>query len=326
MTAPASTSVLAPNIRGFVRSRLRPLPQWSAIAVHRPQELIGVQLLAGGAQFEVTANNVIAALKPLTIAIGLDAPLQRAIERDDGTALRFVDRHTGRVVGSLHLRRIGAQQTGDAQIGLFDVVDDRQRCVQWPYRPWNRYLQNRAALRNDSPGNFSMAPKPLQRIMIFYICPRPVVLVSVDDGRHSNIFPMDLIGPLVPDVFTLALRSSSQSIGTMKSARRAALSDIAASDVKIAHALGIHHKQMQVDWDRLPFAVESSLQFSLPVPATALCVREIEIIDHEEIGSHTFFICRIVSERPVREGNQLHHTSGIYEHFRIHRGKPLMRP
>jgi flavin reductase (DIM6/NTAB) family NADH-FMN oxidoreductase RutF len=319
----------AANIRGFVRSCLRPLPQWSAIAVHRPQELIGVQLLAGGVQFEVTANHVIAALKPLTIAIGLDPPLQRAVEGDEGTALRFVDRHTRRVLGSLHLRRTRVRQTGDVQIGLFDVVHDRQRCLRWPYRPWNRYLQNRAALKNDRPGNFSMAPKPLQQIMIFYICPRPVVLVSVDDGRHSNIFPMDLIGPLVPDVFTLALRSSSQSVGTMKSARRAALSDIAASDVKIAHSLGAHHKQMQVDWDSLPFTVEPSLHFSLSVPATALCVREIEIVDHEEIGSHTFFICRIVSvrsARSVREGNQLHHTSGIYERFRIDQGQPLRRP
>jgi flavin reductase (DIM6/NTAB) family NADH-FMN oxidoreductase RutF len=294
--------------------------------VRRPQELIGVQLLAGGVQFEVRTNHVIAALKPLIIAIGLDAPLQRAMERDAGTALRFVDRHTQRLVGSLHLRRIRVRQTGDAQIGLFDVVHDRQRCLRWPYRPWNRYLQNRAALKNDRPGNFSMAPKPLQQIMIFYICPRPVVLVSVDDGRHSNIFPMDLIGPLVPDVFTLALRSSSQSVGTMKSARRVALSDIAASDVKIAHALGTHHKQMQVDWDKLPFGIEPSLHFSLPVPVTALRVREIEIVDHEEIGSHTFFICRIVSERYVREGDQLHHTSGIYEHFRIQQGKPLRRP
>jgi flavin reductase (DIM6/NTAB) family NADH-FMN oxidoreductase RutF len=262
--------------------------------VRRPQELIGVQLLAGGVQFKVTANNVIAALKPLIIAIGLDAPLQRAMERDQGPALRFVDRHTQRLVGSLHLRRIRVRQAGDAQIGLFDVVNDRQRCLRWPYRPWNRYLQNRAALKNDR--------------------------------RHSNIFPMDLIGPLVQDVFTLALRSSSQSVGTMKSTRRVALSDIAASDVKIAHALGTHHKQMQVDWDRLPFAIEPSLHFSLPVPATALRVREIEIIDHEEIGSHTFFICRIVSERCVREGDQLHHTSGIYEHFRIDQGKPLRRP
>lgn len=325
MTAPVSLSGLAPNFRGFARSHLGPLPQWSAIAEHRPQALVGVQLLADGVPFEVTTNNVIAALRPLTIAMGLDAPLQRAIEQAEETALRFVDRHTKRVIGSLHLRRMGTRQAGDAHIGLFDVVHDWQRCVRWPYRPWNRYLQNRAALKNNRPGNFSMAPKPLQQIMIFYICPRPVVLVSVNDARHSNIFPMDLIGPLVPDVFTLALRSSNQSVTTMKSARRAALSDVAASDVKIAHALGTHHKQIQVDWESLPFAVEPSLKFSLPVPATALRVREVEIVDHEDIGSHTFFICRIVSERSVREGDQLHHTSGMYERFRIDQGLPLRR-
>jgi flavin reductase (DIM6/NTAB) family NADH-FMN oxidoreductase RutF len=318
--------MLAAHIGGLVRSRLRPLPQWTPIALHRPQGLVRVQLLAGGGVFEVTDNNVVAALKPLTIAIGLEPPLHQAIERHGQTTLRFIDQQTQRVVGWLHLACAATRQAGEAKIGLFTVLRHRQRCARWPYRPWNRYLQNRAARRSNRPGNFSMEPQPLQQIMTFYICPRPVVFVSVDDGQHSNIFPMDLIGPLRSDLFTLALRSSSPSVGTMQSARRAALSDVAASDVKIAHALGAHHKQARVDWNALPFAVEQSRYFSLQVPSNALCVREIEIADHEEVGSHTFFVCRIVSERSVRGGEQLHHTSGMYEHFKTRHGEPLRRP
>src|SRR6185369_14027293 len=97
---------------------------------------------------------------------------------------------------------------------------------RWPYRSWNRWLQDRAMKKNTDPYNFVMAPQAVQQLMIFYICPRPVVLVSVDDGSHSNLFPMDLIGPIAPDRFTLALRSTSQSVPTMKSSRRLALSDI----------------------------------------------------------------------------------------------------
>lgn len=307
----------------FIRHHLRALPQWSAIAVPQPQELVCVKLVVAGAEFDVTRNHVIAALKPLTIAIGLDAPLRRALEGGRGPTLSFMDRHTDRTIGSLRLKCASIPYSRSQSLGLFDIAGADQRCVRWPYRGWNRWLQARAARKNTNPNNFSMTAESQQWVMIFYVCPRPVVLVSVDDGRHSNIFPMDLIGPLSPDVFTLALRSTSQSVDAMKSTRRVALSDIAASDVTIAHALGAHHKKMQVDWGALPFAVQRSELFSLPVPAIALRVREVEIVDFEAIGSHTFFVCRIVSEKALRDGVQLCHTSGMYQHFRVRHQLPL---
>ncbi|MDB6082642.1 MAG: hypothetical protein JWN43_523, partial [Gammaproteobacteria bacterium] len=201
--------MLTANLRKVAGRCLRPVPQWYPMAARRPQNLIDVQLLTAGARFDVTVNHVIAALKPLTIAIGLDAPLQRETEGDVPLSLSFVDRRSGRIVGILGLRRAALRGAADAMLGLFVVVHDSQRCVSWPYRDWNRWLQNRADRRNARPGNFSMEPGSLQRIMVFYICPRPVVLVSVDDGRHSNIFPMDLIGPVAGGLFTLALRTSN---------------------------------------------------------------------------------------------------------------------
>jgi flavin reductase (DIM6/NTAB) family NADH-FMN oxidoreductase RutF len=175
--------------------------------------------------------------------------------------------------------------------------------------------------KNVDPNNFSMPPEAVQQQMIFYICPRPVVLVSVDDGHHSNLFPMDLIGSISADHFTLALRSTSQSIATMKSARRVALSDVAARDYAIALQLGVHHKNVQVAWDRLPFKIRRSRNFHLPCPQSALRVREIEILDFDTIGSHTFFVTRIASEQSTGEDAQFFHTSGIYQHFRRRNGR-----
>ena len=82
----------------------------------------------------------------------------------------------------------------------------------------------------------------------------------------------------------------------MKSARRVALSDVPARDYATAYKLGVHHKKVKVDWDHLPFEIQRSRDFSLPYPAIALRVREIEILDFDTIGSHTFFVSRIVSE------------------------------
>jgi flavin reductase (DIM6/NTAB) family NADH-FMN oxidoreductase RutF len=306
-----------------LKRRMQPLPQWPPIALRAPQEGVQVRLVTVRGEIDVTRAAVVASLRPLTLGVGLDAGLCAAIEDASAPSLEFVDLESGRTVGSLELRHARNWLAAGTAIGLFEVQGGRHRCVRWPRRPWNRWLQNRLMRKNTDPNNFFMAPEAVQQQMIFYICPRPVVLVSVDDGLHSNLFPMDLIGPVSATRFTLALRSTSPSIATMKSARRVALSDVAARDFATAYKLGIHHKNVKVDWEQLPFATQRSRNFSLRCPATALRVRELEILDFDSIGSHVFFITQIVSEHLASEGTQFFHTSGIYQHFRCRTGHPL---
>lgn len=302
---------------------LRPLPQWAAIALRGPQEAVDVRIAPADGDADTACRSVVAALRPFTLAVHLDDPVRRAIEDGADPQLRFVDRESRRILGVLFLRRVGHQDLMGEKIGLFEVRHGRHQCVRWPRRPWNRSLQNRSMRKNVNPGNFSMPPDSVQHMMIFYICPRPVVLVSVDDGAHSNVFPMDLIGAIAPDHFALALRSTSQSIATMKSARRVALADIAAKDRAVAYQLGIHHKNIRVDWERLPFKIQRSRLYSLPCPETALRVRELDILSFETIGSHTFFVASVASDQPIRDDEQLFHTSGIYQEFRSRHGFPF---
>jgi flavin reductase (DIM6/NTAB) family NADH-FMN oxidoreductase RutF len=306
-----------------VKRWLRPLPQWPPVALHAPQEAVRVTLATVRGEFDVTRAAVVAALRPFTLAVGLDAQRLSAIETDPGPRLRFVDLESGRTVGVLQLQHMRNWNSSGTAIGLFGVRDATQRCLHWPYRPWNRWLQNRRMRANTDPNNFFMPPAAVQQQMIFYICPRPVVLVSVDDGVHNNLFPMDLIGPVSADHFTLALRSTSPSIATMKSARRVALSDVPAGDFATAYKLGVHHKNVKVDWDHLPFKIERSHKFSLPCPAIALRVRELAIVDFDTIGSHTLFLGRVVSDLSTGEGSQFFHTSGIYQYFRTRNARPL---
>ena len=278
---------------------------------------------AAGGGLDITSGVVIAALRPLTFAIALNERTRAAIEERPGPQLQFVDLQSGRTVGLLHLSHVRNWETAGITIGLFEVRQGIQRCVRWPYRSWNRWLQDRAMRKNTDPYNFSMSPEAVQQSMIFYICPRPVVLVSVDDGSHSNLFPMDLIGPISPDRFTLALRSTSQSVPTMKSARRLALSDIPASACGTAYKLGVHHKNVQVDWDHLPFGLQRSRDFALRYPDIALRVREVEILDFDSVGSHTFFVTRVASEVLVGDDPRFFHTCGIYQHYRTRIGHPF---
>jgi flavin reductase (DIM6/NTAB) family NADH-FMN oxidoreductase RutF len=305
------------------KRRMRPLPQWPPVALREPQEAVQVRLSTARGEFDVTRAAVVAALRPLTLAVGLDAELMSAIEARSHPELHFVDLESRRTVGMLQLQHSRTWKTSGVAIGLFEVRRGTHSCVRWPYRPWNRWLQNRRMRKNTDPNNFFMPPAAVQQQMIFYICPRPVALVSVDDGSHSNLFPMDLIGPVSSDRFTLALRSTSPSIPTMKSARRVALSDVPARHYVTAYKLGIHHKNVKVEWDHLPFEIKRSRDFSLPYPAIALRVREIEILDFDTIGSHTFFVSQIASEYSAGNDAQFFHTSGIYQHFRSCNGHPF---
>lgn len=307
-----------------LKRRMRPLPEWPPVALRAPQEAVEVRLVTARGEFDVTRSAVVAALRPLTLGVGLDEQLIAAIADSPQPRLHFVDLASRLTVGMLQLQHIRDWNPSGASVALFEVQQGTHRCVGWPYRSWNRWLQDRRTLRRkNDPSNFFMAPEAVQQQMIFYICPRPVVLVSVDDGSHSNLFPMDLIGPVSPDCFTLALRSTSPSIATMKSARRVALSDVAARDYTTAYKLGIHHKNVKVEWDRLPFTIQRSRDFSLPYPSIALRVREMQILDFDTIGSHTFFLTRKVSEQPAEDAAQFFHTSGIYQHFRSCNGRPF---
>ena len=305
-----------------IKRRVRPLPQWNAVAAHAALDPVRVWLMLDGLCFDVTHNHAAAALKPFTLALGLDELLQRALDRDHNPVLMFCEGPQQHGVASLRLRFERAVSQENAVVGLFRVIAHRQRCLRWPHRPWNRWMQRRAAAKNTDPTNFSLTPEAQQQIMVFYLRPRPVVLVSVECEDHRNIFPMDLIGSVQPGLFTLALRTTSRSVDAMKLSRRIALSDIAAADVAIAHGLGRHHR-VDIDWTALPFGLERSALFSLPVPVTALRVREFEILDCVAVGSHTLFICRQLIESRRRDAAPLCHISGISQHFRSRQGRAL---
>lgn len=307
-----------------VKRRIRGLPQWSPVALQPPQSVVAVRMRGAAREIDVTGAAVVAALKPLTLGIGLDAAVHAALGDCTAPVLRFVDIESERTVGVLRLLRVRDPLTQAARIALFEVSGVFQRCVQWPYRPWNSFLQNRSIRRHrGAPDNFWMPPEAVQQLMVFYICPRQVVLVAVEEGEHRNLFPMDLIGPVGQDRFTLALRNTSRSVPVMKSVRRLALSDVAAADRELAYRLGASHRTPLPDWQSLPCATGRSRTFGLPFPRSALRVREVEILDFETIGSHTFFVTRLAAEQPLAEAPQLHHTSGLYQHFRRRHGRPF---
>lgn len=300
--------------KDWLRPFVRPLPQWSPIAVAAPSRSVVAILRWDGQSADVTADHTVASLMPLTIATSLDAGQCPVLEYNDSA--------TGKLLGVLRLERTTSVDSGEASVTLYHVAEGRHHCLGWPRRPWNAWLQNRSMLKHRSSNHLNMPPATAQQLMIAYLCPRPVVLVSVDAPGHQNIFPMDLIGPLERSgCFSLALRSTNVSEPTMREVRRVAISNVPSAMKAAVYKLSEHHKQPLSDWDALPFSARPSREFRIPAVAAALRIQELRIEHSQQIGSHTFFLGRIVSDEKLEGGAQLHHTAGFHQAYRRKRGE-----
>lgn len=294
------------NLRASLRLVAKRVPSWAPIGLADEPALIDVSLRWAGNSIDVNSNHVIAALVPLTIAVGHEGITEGE--------LAFFDRRASREIGTLRLRRAPANIPGEG-LSFLEVAGGKHACLPVGLRAWQRLRQ--ARWRHD--GGFRMSNTAVQHLMLFYLCPRPVVLVSVDDGVNNNLFPMDLIGN-IRDRFTLALRSTSPSVVTMRNSRRVALANVALRLKDTAYELGKHHRLAQIDWGSLPFESVRSAEFGLRVPADAQRIRECSIESWREVGSHTFFMCRIVSDRMLGSEPRLHHTCGIHRAYRERAG------
>jgi flavin reductase (DIM6/NTAB) family NADH-FMN oxidoreductase RutF len=301
-------------LKNWIRPYVRPLPQWSTVAVAPPQQVVTATLRWDGKSADVTADHTVASLVPLVIATSLDAGQHPVLE--------YRDSATGRLLGVLRLTQTASIAVEKTSITLYHVAAGEHRCLGWPLRPWNAWLQNRLMRKNRSPHHFAPEPAAVQQLMIAYLSPRPVVLVSVDAPGHRNIFPMDLIGPLQRSgFFSLALRNTNVSVPVMREVRRVALSGIPATMKTVVYKLAEHHKQPLMDWNALPFPVRPSQTFEIPVVRAALRIQELAIEHSQEIGSHVFFLCRVISEENLAESDQLHHTAGFHQAYRRRRGR-----
>lgn len=306
-----------------IRRALRPTPQWLAISLPPAEQVVTVTLSLGSLDVDVTNNIAVAALRPFTLRLGMDFAMAEAVRRASRVSLRLCDAELRRALGVMDLDYQREWVAAGTCVGLFTVRGAWHRCTSRARRAWDSWMYARA-VRNVPRETLLMTPSAVEQMLVFYLRPRPVCLVSVDDGEHSNIFPMDLIGPLPSEHFTLALRNTSPSIATIRMSRRVAIADLPGTACRIAYQLGAHHKRVQVDWDSLPFPTVRSAEFGLHVPALAPRIREMEILDFQTIGSHTLFVGRVHSERVNGEATaRLCHTSGAHQRLRIRANRPF---
>jgi flavin reductase (DIM6/NTAB) family NADH-FMN oxidoreductase RutF len=300
---------------------VRTIPQFAIVDLPAPQRQIEVTLRGPLGAVDVTSRTVAVSLDPLRIGVGLP---RRADAPPAVAALSFRETIDERAeVGRLDLRLHECITLPDGELAVFRPIGGTDACVS-PlrrsfYYGWKRWK-----------GRHRPGPKPdfadFKNLLIHYICPRPVALVTVmeTDGAQGNLFPMDLLAQVGPQSFVAALKNSNRAMEQVRRSRRMVVSKIPFALGIAAYALADMHRAEHIDWEAVPFALARSAHFGYRIPAGALTTTEIEILRTENMGSHTALIGVAVHEQRVNEGRGMHHVSGLYEEHCRARGRALV--
>lgn len=316
------------NLQRRIRRRLASLAfgpqelcQFCNLGLKDPQCDIKVWLVGTKVVRDVTTRNVLAATRPLSIGIGLEDDEDFRNLSSNRVFLEFRSAHPPEtLLGKVSLAfadSIRLEEGGT--LCLFTTRHPANYC-QARTLVWKRYLNFSYAQwkneRGPKPPKVRMVASELHSLFVFYICPRPVVLVSVVDGEAGNIFPMDLVGPIGHRQFSIALHATSRGLPLIERSGRVALSSVPVAKMSLAYQMGQNHNKASVCWSSVPFSLIASPSFYLPIPEFALRVRELQVVDVRAMGSHVLIICRLVADNSFVDGLQFFQAHGFYDEWR----------
>lgn len=291
-------------------------PQQCPVGMRDPQSEVTVWLHGLGKPCDVTDTHFMACAAPFTIGIRLEGVRSMLLKESSGLSLAFHERDgRQRLLGTIALQLSAAIPVDMQPLCLFQPVGCRNYCLPKP-RLWARQLHYAWLRRRDRAADIRLAAHEAHSMFVFYICPRPVVLVSVADAQAANIFPMNLMGSIGKEYFSFALNSTRPVTRLVERAGLLALSSVPIEQTSVAYELGKNHKRNCVDWNELPFKTRTSTTLGLPVPEFALSVREMKIEIARRLGSHTLFVARTLHEERWADGLQFFVVHGIYQAWR----------
>jgi flavin reductase (DIM6/NTAB) family NADH-FMN oxidoreductase RutF len=286
-----------------------------------PQKEITVWLHGMDAPLDVTNHHSLACASPLTICVAFEKGTVPAEQKLGGLSLRFCERDGNRrLLGTIGLKYSGISiPTSGPALYFFQVSSARSYCLPLIHL-WMFYLQNSYRnWRHPVPPNTITLPfLELRAMNVFFICPRPIGLASAEESSRGNMFPMNVMGQLDDGYLGFGLKDARSPSELVGRSGRIALSTIPMQQGDLGYKLGPNHsKRNGIDWNDLPFATKQSPKFGIPIPAFAFRVREMEVEVARKLGSHIFFVGRVVGDERFSEGMEWCVIHGHYQVWRL---------
>jgi hypothetical protein len=303
------------------------LPEEFAAGIDDPQQEISVMLEGMGEPIDVTFRHSTACSDPFLIAVALDEGQTPSPEQLRRISLKFYERDgQRRLLGVIGLR---LRETVSVSGGRLLLCAPRSVCnyclprltlgaqyslhliKQWSWQWRNRQWMSRPAM------GMKMSFLERRAAMVSFIRPHPTVLVSIAGEFGGNIFPMNIMGALDTGRFGFALRNDRLAGQSVERAGRLVMSNVPVRYASLAYGLASNHTKAFVQWNELPFAIKLSPIFQFPIPEFAQRVREMEVEKSHRIGSHSFFVARIVADTVFSLQPSLSIIHGYYQTWRL---------
>ncbi len=203
--------------RKFIRKTLfgdALLPQAFTIGLVEPQTEIAVWLHGMGTPIDVTYRHSMACADPFTVCIAFDEGRKPSESERSRLTLWFCEQDgQKRILGKIVLGPPKPQtvSAADREFILFEARSSANYCLSRA-RTWAYYLLHRYSLwRKVDVAGIKMSFLERRAVMVMFIRPHPVVLVSLGDEDSGNIFPMNIMGELDGGHIAFALKEFKAS-------------------------------------------------------------------------------------------------------------------
>jgi flavin reductase (DIM6/NTAB) family NADH-FMN oxidoreductase RutF len=294
------------------------LPQEFTLGLPLPQAEITVWLHGSGEPRDVTQRHSMVCAAPLTICIGFDegqAPPEKDLAH---LSLKFCERDGRKqVLAEIELKPQTTVAEDQAEFLLFRPRSSRNFCLPRARLCTHYLLHAYRQWKSDNTKGIKMSFLERRAGMVIFIVPHPIVLVTVGTREDGNVFPMNIFGDLGNGYMGFALRGERLAAGLVERAGRIALTSLPLAQGTLAYQLAHNHTKKSIDWSQLPFATKMSTAFNIPIPEFAQRVREVEVKSVRAIGSHQFFIARIIREEKFSDGLEFCSIHGFYQSWRL---------
>lgn len=297
------------------------VPERFFVGMAEPQTEVTVWLQGMGTPLDVTLRHSMACAVPLIICLAFDKSDDLGRRHFDRLSLAFrEERGEQRMLGEIGLRYHGTIPHPQLQLVLFTVKKVANYCLPGFRMSMHYLIRSYRQWKGSRKADIQMSFLDKRAVDILFICPRSVVLVSASDASGRNMFPMNVMGDLAQGTFAFALKNSKWPAQLVERTRRVVLSSVPQAQGSYAYRIAANHNRESIDWYQLPFPTKPSTSSGIPIPEFALRAREMEIEAVEHLGSHTFFIARIVQDKRYATDVELCVIHGFYQSWRMEHG------
>jgi hypothetical protein len=223
-------------------------------------------------------------------------------------------------IAILYLQKINEQGSGNESFHYYKGLNGQYHFIS-SFHQFILQLQNK--LFNNKTGNVYLKGNLLKQVQIAYSVPRIISLITLRLDGLYNLFPTDLHGQINDKHYIISLRQGGKAAQQVELTKKILISEINPAFYKIAYSLGKNHMQDLKVKSQFPFSDKSSDVLDLPLPQSAVCYRELELVSSFDHGIHRLFLFRIMGKRQIDyKPAVLSHIHNVYATWRHNKGLP----